>query len=94
MRGFTAMSVEAAALQHVCHTVDGVLTAAGGTLKGGGIHEGPRQRPCLAFQTFQQHADGHARREGVGVDDQVRPGIPEHCSSVLATALGIWVLRG
>jgi hypothetical protein len=67
------MSVEAAALQHVRNAVDGVLALAGGLPEGGGVHEGAGQGTSLAFKALQQHANGHARGEGVRVDDEIGP---------------------
>ena len=42
-------------------------------LEGGGIHKLPAEGPQLADQGLHQHSDGHTGREGVRVDDQVRP---------------------
>ena len=41
-------------------------------LEGRGVHPGAVEQPRLGGQRLQQHADGHARGEGVRVDQEVR----------------------
>ena len=42
-------------------------------LEGGGVNKLAAEGPHLADKRLHQHADGHTRWEGMGVDDQVRP---------------------
>ena len=42
-------------------------------LEGRGVHEAPIERASLAGQALHEHPDCHSRREGVRVDDQIRP---------------------
>ena len=65
----TSMAVKAVLLQNLSHTVYMVFGVAAGLLKGRGICEGAAKRARLAHQTLDQHANGHARGEGVRVDD-------------------------
>lgn len=42
-------------------------------LEGGAVDKFALQGPCFADKTLQQHANRHARRERVWVDDEIRP---------------------
>lgn len=42
-------------------------------LEGSGVHPCARQHSSFGAEGLQQHADGHAGWEGMGVDEQVWP---------------------
>lgn len=69
------MLSEASLLQPVAKLLDGVHEVIGvlTLLEGGGVHKVAVEGAHLAGQGLHQHPNGHTGREGVRVDDQVRP---------------------
>ena len=74
-KSLTSQAAEACSFQGVAsclHQLRGGGPPVGG-LEGGSVDEAAPQGAPLADQALQQHADCHARGEGVRVDDQIRP---------------------
>lgn len=69
------MLSKAGLLQPVAKLLNGVHKLVGllTLLEGGGVNKVTIQGPNFACQGLHQHADGHTRGEGVGIDDQIRP---------------------